>query len=340
MNRKKKIFLLSAFIVFFIILNFYPLPYYVSRPGIAKVLDEVIDVENGTENEGEFMLTTIRMGKANVFSYLMTKFNKYYDLHPEETVRLDEESDEEYEIRQLYYMENSKENALQVAFEKAGKEIDVKMEGIYVLNVKENMPAYGKLEPGDRIIEIDQRKIRSVREFTDYVQKTKKGDTVHMTIIRDDQKLMKNVKVDILPETNKPGIGIILAEDKEVRMDPEVQINTEEIGGPSAGLMFALEIYNQLVEEDITKGYRIAGTGTISPDGSVGPIGGIEQKVVAADREGAEIFFAPNEQGAADSNFVHAYKTARDIGSEMKIVPVDSFNDALDYLAVLKDKES
>lgn len=100
-----------------------------------------------------------------------------------------------------------------------------------------------------------------------------------------------------MSETKKPGIGIVLVEDKDVKTNPEVKINTEQIGGPSAGLMFSLEIYNQLVEEDITKGYRIAGTGMISSDGTVGPIGGIEQKIVAADREGAEIFLHQMKMG-------------------------------------------
>ena len=80
-------------------------------------------------------------------------------------------------------------------------------------------------------------------------------------------------------------------------------MNTEEIGGPSAGFMFSLEIYNQLTKEDLTKGYEIAGTGTISPDGTVGRIGGIEQKIIAADKAGADIFLAPNENGEKDSNY-------------------------------------
>ena len=79
-------------------------------------------------------------------------------------------------------------------------------------------------------------------------------------------------------------------------VDPKVKIDSHEIGGPSAGLMFTLEIYNQLVEDDLTRGHEIAGTGTINEKGEVGPIGGIQQKVVAASDAGAEVFFAPNEK--------------------------------------------
>lgn len=100
--------------------------------------------------------------------------------------------------------------------------------------------------------------------------------------------------------------------------------------------MFSLEIYNQLVKEDMTKGHRVAGTGTINDKGEVGPIGGISQKIVAADKEEAEIFFAPNEKGAAGSNYREAVKTAKKIDSDMKIVPVDSFSDAVTYLEKLK----
>jgi len=103
-------------------------------------------------------------------------------------------------------------------------------------------------------------------------------------------------------------------------------------------LMMSLEIYNQLVDEDITKGYKIAGTGTIDPSGKVGRIGGIEQKIVAAHKSGADIFFAPNENGEKNSNYQMALKTAEDIKTKMVIVPVDTFEDALKYLDSLEPK--
>src|SRR5690625_671887 len=96
--------------------------------------------------------------------------------------------------------------------------------------------------------------------------------------------------------------------------------------------MFALEIYDQLIEEDLTKGYQIIGTGALDYNGNVLRIGGIDKKVVAADKAGCEIFFAPYEDGADDSNYELAKKTAEDIGTEMEIVPVDTFQEAVTYL--------
>jgi PDZ domain-containing protein len=96
--------------------------------------------------------------------------------------------------------------------------------------------------------------------------------------------------------------------------------------------MFALEILNQLTPGDLTRGLKIAGTGTISAEGEVGQIGGVEQKVMAADREGADLFFVPADVRPGDSNQSKAEAVAREIGSRMKIVPVHSLEEAVRYL--------
>ena len=115
--------------------------------------------------------------------------------------------------------------------------------------------------------------------------------------MRNGKQLKENLNVKTIPNGNgRVGIGVSIVTERELVVDPKVKINSHEIGAPSAGLMFTLEIYNQLVEEDLTKGHEIAGTGTINEKGEVGPIGGINQKVVAASDAGAEVFFAPNEK--------------------------------------------
>jgi Lon-like protease len=108
--------------------------------------------------------------------------------------------------------------------------------------------------------------------------------------------------------------------------------------------MFSLEIYNQLTKDDITKGHSIAGTGTISENGEVGRIGGIEQKIIAADKAGAEYFLAPHENVTKEmnekypeleSNYIAAKRTAEDIGTDMKVIPVKTFDEALAFLQTL-----
>ncbi|WP_369813161.1 S16 family serine protease [Virgibacillus halodenitrificans] len=149
--------------------------------------------------------------------------------------------------------------------------------------------------------------------------------------------MTQDIKLDAYEELDgKVGIGIRLVTDRSVTVDPEVHFSSGRIGGPSAGLMFSLEIFDQLTEEDFTRGYEIAGTGEIDYNGNVGRIGGIDKKVVAADREGADIFFAPNENGNKDSNYQVAKEKAAEIDTSMKIVPVNTFQDAVDYLKGLK----
>lgn len=318
---------------------FYSLPYYVSKPGMAKELEPIIEVEDGYDARGSFMLTTVRMGRANIYSYLEAKLFDYVELYPLDAILHEAETQEEYNARQLHLMAGSKLNAIEVAYRKAGIPVNYEYKGVYVVQVLPGMPADGKLQPGDRVIEVDGQQITSSEFFIQYVGEKKAEETLTLTIERKEGTKTVNIKVQpFKDEPSKVGIGISLTDDKDIIVDPEVKVKTDEIGGPSAGLMFSLEIYNQLTKQDFTKGYNIAGTGTIDAEGEVGPIGGIEQKIVAADKAGAVIFLAPNEKGKADSNYNAALKTAEDIGSQMEIVPVDTFDDAVNYLQKLKKR--
>ncbi|WP_391558292.1 SepM family pheromone-processing serine protease [Robertmurraya sp.] len=319
---------------------FFSLPYYITKPGMAKELDPIIEVEGGYEEEGSFMLTTVVMGQANIYTYLLAKISEYQEIYPLSAIRAEEESDEEYKVRQLHSMSTSKLAAIEVAYKKANKPISFEYKGVYVLSVMDGMPAMGQLEPGDRIFQVDELTFQSSEEFINYVSKKQAGDTITLYFERNEKE--ENVTLPLKAfeaDQTKVGVGIGLVDDKEIIVEPEVTVETSDIGGPSAGLMFSLEIYNQLVKEDLTKGYNIAGTGTIDENGTVGRIGGIEQKVIAADKADAEIFFAPNEEGAADSNYLAAVQTAKDIDTSMKIVPINTFEDAITYLEVLEKKE-
>jgi Lon-like protease len=349
MKNRTLIRILVVMTVFIVATSFYYLPYYVTKPGSAHELDPIVKVKNGDEDEGEFMLTTVRMGKANIYAYLIAKIKKYEYIYPVEEIRNPHESDEEYNLRQLQLMENSQNHAIEVAFKEANKPYHYNYKGIYVLNVYPSMPAAEILNPGDRITAIDGQKFDSSEQFIEYLENKKKGDSVEITYIRNDQKKMTDkIPLKEFPDMpEKFGLGISLSDDKEIVTEPAVTLDTEEIGGPSAGLMFSLEIYNQLTEGDLTKGYSIAGTGTISENGEVGRIGGIEQKIIAADNAGAEYFLAPDESISdemkekhpeLESNYSAAKKTAEDIETDMKVIPVKTFDDAVTFLHSLPNK--
>jgi len=324
-----------------IAINFIQLPYYFTVPGDAKVLGDVIEVEDGNDYEGSLMLTTIRMGKANTVNYVWSLMSDKRELLPEEQIRPEGETDEQYNHRQMMMMTSSQELAVLVAYGHAEKEAFFENYGVLVTTIIPDMDAEGKLEMGDRIIEIDGTEVLEIDTLFSLLGEYDVGENVEIIFERDGETEETMIEVQLFPEEINPdgdrgGIGIANpVTDRELIHNPDVEIDTDQIGGPSAGLMFTLEIYNQLVEKDITKGYQIAGTGSIDEEGNVGRIGGVKQKIYAADGVGADIFFAPNEEGAEGSNYQEALATAESIGTDMKIVPINTFTDALKYLETI-----
>lgn len=339
---KRRIYVLFIFLLFIIALFYIKLPYYVTYPGEAEPLDEMITVEDGHKEKGDFMLTTIRLGKASVIQYIIAHFNKYHMIYSEHHIKHDWESDRDYDHRQLKIMENSQQTATIVAFQLANEPIEVRNEGVIVSGTIKEMPAAKKLQVGDVIIAVDDKKIDEAKELLDYLKDKKGGDVVQLTIERNNKKRKISLPIEKFPQkyvANKDdpryGIGIVGPVTKTVvHTEKKVTFDTDNIGGPSAGLMFTLEIYSQLTDKDITKGYKIAGTGEIFEDGKVGAIGGIAQKVVAAHKAGADIFFAP----VSGNNYEDAKEAAKDIHTKMKIVPLNHVNEALDYLDKLEPK--
>ncbi|QHJ70870.1 SepM family pheromone-processing serine protease [Planococcus halotolerans] len=341
MKNKRTVFYLIV-IAAAVFISFYRMDSYITRPGSAYELSPLVEVENGDEDdEGSFSLMTVSMLNATPALYVYAQFQEGYKVLQPEQVRSPHESEEEYNIRQLKLMSDSQVNALKAAFETADMPYEVETAGVFVLNVLEGGAADDILKPGDRVLSIDGNNFESQQDFIDYLAEKQVGDTVELVIERNDREVIETITLAPLPtDPERAGLGISFVEDKTIITDPKVSIDSEEIGGPSAGLMFTLEIINQLLEEDITQGYDVAGTGTMESEGEVGRIGGIDQKVIAADNGGMEIFFAPDDELAADgeSNYDVAVETAEEIGTDMEIVPVKTLQDALDYLEQLQPK--
>lgn len=337
-SKKAVIYSLAISLVFFLLLT-YDLPYYIYKPGHADSLENMVEIEHSYKATGDMHLVTVSGGQATPVQYTLAKFRAFHEIVPIEEARPEGISDDEYMRHQLMLMENSQQASTVVAYRAAGENYTIEQNGIYIIGVVENMPADGILQPGDRIHKVDGKYMKEANDLVEYVKKKKAGDKIQIDIDRDGKHMTEFIEVVSFPDDKeKVGIGIQLVTEQKVTVDPPVQIKSGNIGGPSAGLMFALEIYNQLTEEDITKGYDIAGTGEIDFEGNVLRIGGIDKKVVAANRQEIDIFFAPNESGEKDSNYQVAKETAEKINTSMKIVPVDTFEDALHYLEQLDPK--
>lgn len=335
-------------IAIFLCLLYVPLPYYVTRPGSAIELAPMIRVEGGTKDEkGTFMLTTVRMGEASPFWYLYAKLSQDVELIDADLVLSHGETDDDFTQRELEVMRNSQQLAEAVAFKRAGYPVKIEKQGVLVMGTLAGMPAKNLLKVGDVIVQIDEQKLQTAQDLLDYLSKKKPGNTIKLTFLREKKEMSGSIKLSSLPDENgqaskRVGLGIRPENKQYIEIPKKVHITAEGIGGPSAGLMMTLEIYDQLKREtDFTRGYRIAGTGTISADGTVGRIGGINHKIVAADKAGAEIFFAPNDVTTGQvSNYQEAVETAKRIGTKMIVVPVKTVDDAITYLRHLKPKQA
>ena len=221
-------------------------------------------------------------------------------------------------------MEESKMTAEAVALRKLGYEVKVQGEGVEIIEVLEASQAYNELKNGDIIKNIDGQKVEIASEAVDIIRNREVGDKVNIEVIRDNERLAFTVETIELSESpGKPSIGILIrTKNLDYEFPIQVSYDTGNIVGPSAGGMFALEIYNQLVEEDLTDGKRIAGTGTINLEGEIGQIDGIVQKSIAAERAEAEIFIVPQEN----------YEKAKTVETNLKLVPVETFDDAIEFL--------
>lgn len=341
MKNKKVVFIIVV-LALSVFLSSYKLDFYISSPGDAYELSPLVKVEGGDEDDqGSLSLMTVSMMTATPSLYLYSKFQEGYKVLQPEQVRSPHESDDEYNVRQLKMMSDSQINALQAAFQEADLPYEVSNNGVFVLNVIAEGAADKILAPGDRVLSIDGNSFETTEEFVNYLSGKKEGEKVEVVFEREDREITETIDLAPLPtEPERVGLGISFVEDKKITTDPEVEIDSDQIGGPSAGLMFTLEILNQLLDKDITKGYNVAGTGTMESDGTVGRIGGIDQKVIAADDDGIEIFFAPDDEAheGVESNYVLAKETAEKIGTDMKVVPVKTLQDALDFLEKLQPK--
>lgn len=346
--RARKTSSMILFLLLFAAFTFYPLDIYISKPGSAYDLEPLVNVVDGDkDDEGSFSLMTIALSKATSLTYVHAQISDRRKILPPAAVRQEDEGEEEYNVRQKNLMTTSQYNATYVAFTKLGLPFEEKFEGFLVMSVQELGASDQLLIPGDNIKSIDEKELSNIEDFLAEIASKDDGDKVILQVNRDGDLLDVEVTLREMPnEEGRIGLGIVLQEERSIKTNPEVIMKASNIGGPSAGLMYSLEIMNQIEEEDLTKGYAVAGTGTIESDGSVGRIGGMDFKVIAADHDEIDIFFAPDDDVSAEkkerptiiSNYEEAKRTAEAIGTEMKIVPVKTIDDALHYLNELPPK--
>ena len=344
-NKNNTGYILKGITILLIILSVVgyaiDVDYYLMRPGTAEHLRPLIQVEgNTTEESGRLMLTTVSSIPGNLLFYILAQLDKNTELVAREEVLGSYDMDDElYREVMLLYMEQSQHDAIYNAFKLAGKDVELVEKAVLVRDVAPESKATNILKPGDIIYKVDGIEMKNSEQIIDYIKTKPIGSIVKVGYEREDEQMEADIELISHPEIEEARIGITIMTDRELIADRNVNIDTGLIGGSSAGLMFTLEIYNQLTESDITKGYYIAGTGTINSKGDVGQIGGIIHKVKAAQNAKAEIFFVPKDINEYDSNEKDAIARNEELGNPLKIVPVKHVSEVIEYLQALSPKK-
>jgi PDZ domain-containing protein len=306
-------------------LNFYQLPVVTLLPGPVEDVLPQVSVEGAQtfDSDGRLYLTTVGVDdKVNFYEALLQFADQDVEVLPRELLYPSDRTDEEIDTLNAAEMDGSKLTATVVGLREAGYDVDGSPTGVRVTSVVSGSAADGNLLPGDSVLAVQGKPVSDADQVRQMIQDTEVNTRVTFTVERDGDTQQIDVTTIAKPDgprTSFVGIGLSNTFDFPV----DVEIGTDNIGGPSAGLMFSLGIVDKLTEEDLTHGRRIAGTGTIGIDGTVGAIGGIRQKLIASRREGASVFLTPG------GNWEEASQHAP---SGLELVRVDTIDDALTYL--------
>ena len=303
-------------------LNFYRLPVVALSPGPMEDVLARLKVEGSRvyDSEGKLYLTSVGIDdNVRFYEALLDMANRDVQLVPRAQLYPEEQDSAEIDKENVALMDRSKETATVVALRQVGYKIEPS--GVEVTEVVAGAPADGKLRAGDEILAADGHLVDSTDEVRKAITGHKPGERVAFRVERG--KGEKNVSVEVQEVEDQPRVGILLRDlfpDLPVKVTIQTQNN---IGGPSAGLMFTLSIIDKLTRDDLTGGRRIAGTGEIALDGSVLPVGGVGEKLIAVHRLGVTTFLIPAENCAGVKG---------QVPDGLRLVKVSKVDDALRFL--------
>jgi Lon-like protease len=295
------------------------LPLFVESPGSARSVLPLIDID-GTDtfaSRGELLLTTVSLGRANVYDALAAWLDPDAALLREREVLAPGQTDREYRQVSRSQMDQSKIAAVAVALESLTDYPRTHARGVIVQDVVAGTPAAGELFPGDLITSIDGDPLGGVSELRRRIEEAGTERTLALDVrpVEGGDARRVSLRPAQIEGQDGPVIGIVSV----ANFPFDVRISSGDIGGPSAGLMWALGVTDLLTSDDLTDGRDIGGTGTLDLEGRVGPIGGVRLKIVAAEEVGADVFLFPRGNLAE----------ARGAGEDIDLVPVATVTEAL-----------
>jgi Lon-like protease len=304
---------------------------YLISPDRAKPLEKKVTVPNERRDEnGGIYYVDVLVRRASLLERLLPFVRPDgSELVPKEALLAPGTSDADRVRQSQRQMTRSEQVAAAVALKQAGYKVQATPDGVTVDQVAGDVPATGKLKPTDVIVRANGEPVQTPGDLRRVVGDLKPGDPV--TLGLREGKKVRPLTVRTIRSPTEPArtvIGIAVSQAARIKLPFKVKIDLGDVGGPSAGLAFALDVLEAL-GRDVDHGNRVAATGELELDGSVAPIGGAEQKAIGARRAGVDVLLVPAGDNARD---------ARKGADGLRIIPVDSFQQALRALATLPRK--
>ena len=306
-----------------IFLFFYEFPFVIYTPGGIVNLEDRIEVENSRDTEGSLNMSYVSLVKGTLPMILLSYCLPNWDLVKSSEITAPDESVNELLELEKLYMQSSIDNATILAYEKAGKELNITREVNNIVYISDD--ADTDLEIYDELLTADGIEVNDVAELREIVNSKNEGDTITFLVNRNGKEKECSAKIYNTEDGLKVGVSFLTTYEYET--NPEISVATKASeSGSSGGLMLTLAIYNAITDEDITKGRTIVGTGTISLDGTVGAIDGVKYKILGAVKSDAEIFLCPME------NYEETLSVKEEFDLDIEIHGVATFDEALEYL--------
>jgi PDZ domain-containing protein len=308
-----------------------PSNQYIFLPDRARAVEPLVTVrgERPERDGGGIYFVDVIVRKATLLERLIPGLRDGATLLPAKAVNPPGTNDAQRRELDLREMALSQQIAAAVALKALGYNVVARPTGALVSTVVPHAPAAGRLQPTDVIVAVDGKPVRTPAELRARIRAHRAGERVRLTV-----RSSKGVRAETLRTAAdgevppRPVIGVIVGQAAQIKLPVPVRIDARGVGGPSAGLAFALDLMEEL-GRDVDRGYRVAATGEIELDGSVGPIGGVKQKTIGARKTKVDVFLVPAGDNARE---------ARRYADGLRIVPVQSFRQALRALATLPPK--
>ncbi|WP_127533405.1 S16 family serine protease [Paenibacillus kobensis] len=303
-----------------------PISYNVTYPGLTMNMNHYARVEGGNVN-GQLTGVLVFDRRAVPLDWLMSRVLNIYELSP---VPPNEPPLREAYAEVVAMKTEAETVATAVALGKLGLSRGAEANGVNVNAIAEQAAARGILKAGDRIVSIADHPTLDVQSLTEAMSDVKPGSIIVVGLVRGSDSLSLAVPTGSAEDDNGKeravfGVSVETAYHYDIPRQVKFERPFAHIGGPSHGAMLALTIIDQLTPDGISHGRKIAGTGTIEPDGSVGPVGGVRQKAYAVARTDAELFFVPaSEESEA--------RAGLESGDTLEIVPVQTLDEMLQWL--------